>query len=163
MTHLTRYVPLLLLCLLFLACHDDDDVSVGSPTFSLLPETTVRFVQADSLPLRFERVASVDSLVLEARLFRDPFPGAVDDEHDLVLNIPLSADRQRFSYTGEDIPLASAFLSYENCFCGASQPIAISSGVLAGERQDTGIWRVLGSVTTETGFVYDVGGIYRIR
>ncbi len=43
----------------------------GEPTLRIFPNSSVRFVQIDSLPLRFERVPSTDSLLLEARLYED--------------------------------------------------------------------------------------------
>lgn len=163
MPRFPRYCLLLLVSILLIACDDDEDLTLDAPDFRLLPGTSIRFVESDSLPLRFERVASADSLVLEARIYRDPLPGFIDDEHDLVLNILLSATQTSFSHAGTAIPRAAAFLSYENCFCAGNQPVSITDGQFSGQLLQPNSWRVEGSVTTETGYVFEVGGDYGVR
>ncbi|WP_157975843.1 hypothetical protein [Lewinella sp. IMCC34191] len=153
----------LFLSLVLFSCGDDDDGSVGDPVLQLLPHTGVRFVEVDSLTRTFERVASGDSLLLEARLYRDPIPEAIDDEHELVLTIPLAADALSFSYVGASIPMSSAFLSAENCFCFGQRAAPITNGEISGQRERADVWRVRGYVTTETGFHFEVGGRYTVR
>ena len=61
------------------------------------------------------------------------------------------------------IPITSAFVTAERCFCAPLSPSPIASGELCGERVRDGVWNVSGYVTTDNGFQFDVGGRYTIR